>query len=553
MALSQGTNGTSYSYTPPKPPKPQVSYGAPSGPYAGPISTSNGVPTYRDPNDLYQARGGGFATPENNLANRYMSGVMGGVLGMFNPYSYTSMPASLNYARKHPGEALHQMFGTAEGWGGLTAGALTAAVPAPKGLSALKNMRAARELEAAPAIPKGVQWAPGARAAIDAHFGPEMSAATRASMLSQAPSMAEILAERTALADRVAPKTGGADMGALREAVAQHRAARGQLPSPDMAAFYTGVESFGRRMPNGEIDWGPDRVFQADRLSNTGGHTAGKLTDTRSIHSSIPGSASTIGNDPWLAFDDGLGLRLTGRNTLPAVTKDPMKGKFFTHTGSQEYIDPEAHLAQMQRRMQSGNQSPDFYDAYDEYLNDPNAFRERPGNIHNVQDKSGNTVGSLTWDEHPAVPGDFRGVDPEQYMYDPLSREKHIAAQTGYIRPDKRGDYKTFKDLVQPLLDKNLPITANFANTDWENMFKRLVNKGRVKAYQHPSEFGREVLPGGPFIPGFKDPETGLYPYEIPRSQLPPLIGSRPVPTLYPFAMEGLGRQLKYGRRTGGF
>src|ERR1044072_6442470 len=31
MALSEGTG---YSYTPPKPPKPQVSYGAPSGPYA---------------------------------------------------------------------------------------------------------------------------------------------------------------------------------------------------------------------------------------------------------------------------------------------------------------------------------------------------------------------------------------------------------------------------------------------------------------------------------------------------------------------------------------
>jgi len=153
MALSEGTN---YSYTPPKPPKPQVQYGAPSGPYAAPLASPAAVSMAHLQQTIQQPmqgpwRGMGqtelqrlgdpfaqdyaFAAYKRGLRqiphskNPWEQRFMQGFWGTFDPHNYT--PSKLyeggKYAVQHPMDVLKTTFTTPEGLGGLTSGAAVTA------------------------------------------------------------------------------------------------------------------------------------------------------------------------------------------------------------------------------------------------------------------------------------------------------------------------------------------------------------------------------------------------------------------------------------------
>lgn len=342
MALSEGTN---YSYTPPKP-KPQVNYGAPSGPYATPAASPAAVSlahlqqTIKQPamgpwqgmgQTELQRLGDPFAQDyafaaykrglkaiphsENPWEQRFAQGFW----RTFDPRNYT--PSKVyeggKYAVQHPGDVLKQTFTTPEGLGGLTSGAaLTAATGGGASAGVLSKLRAARAAAPAEAaIPRGVQWAPGAEAAIDRHFGgPGYTAAKRAALLKQAPSLAEVLAEKASM--------------------------------------------------------------------------------MKQVNSIMKGPSYTT------RFRGGIG-RAEGTQTSPVLGRNPMEGRYFTYTGHDKAIDPAQHMQEVIDRF-------DTYDDYfDEPNYDTGGggglTDERPSQIHNVHDEHGNVMGSLTYDfdDHP--------------------------------------------------------------------------------------------------------------------------------------------------------
>lgn len=462
MALSEGTN---YSYTPPKP-KPQVNYGAPSGPYATPAASPAAVSlahlqqTIKQPamgpwqgmgQTELQRLGDPFAQDyafaaykrglkaiphrENPWEQRFAQGFW----GTFDPRNYT--PSKLyeggKYAVQHPMDTLKTTFTTPEGLGGLTSGAaITAATggaAAPAALSRLKG--AGRAAELADNVASQANVARNVRG----NFG---------------------IPNRQAMLDFADQQ--GYSLGAML---------RGEQ-APLYSSPFTTMKTAGKTPPS--------------RVTSTAGSRGGGSAQSRSVFG-----------------------------------HDPMEGRFFNYTGHDRAIDPEQHMQEIIDRFGYG--SDEFGAAYDDYLNEPNydtgggmGHPDAPPFVHNVKDPHGNVMGSLSWDETPPHVGVFGKSAPKPgVIHDPEV----------YMRPEARQSGQSaryFRDLIQPLLDrgKHTPISVSLANDKLREPLLRRWKRGDIRLT--PDTVTR-AMHSDPDYPGFPN-EKGMYPYEVPQDLLPPLM-----------------------------
>lgn len=470
MALDK-TTGTNYSYVPPKPPKPVVNYGAPSGPYASPASVQQArlqqtiqqpmQGPWRGMGQTELARlGDPFAfdyssrsykrelTDIPHVENPMLSKFLGGFWGTFDPRNIPKIPAGVKYAVENPGDALRQTFTTPEGLGGLTSGAvLTAATGGGAAAGTLNSLRA--------------------------------------------PAAASRLADNVSAQQRVAGAMRG-DFGIPgRQNLLDEASARGY----DLGAMLRGE--------------------QAPLLSKPFA-TAKK---DRSVRKLTPPT-------PFLErFRGGFG-RAKGTSTNVGV--DPMKGRFFQYTGHDRSLNPNVHAREVLDRYPEFESIPDgdfdtggAFGGFDE----ADFADSGPGNIHNIHDARGNTIGSLTYDRHR----DF------------------VDAHEAYIRPEFRKGMegmKNLKALIKPLVDLGLPINSMVANDKLARLMQAMEARGDIKLTKGTRG---SLMHRDPTMRG--EPSSGLYPYEVPPSHLPPLIG--PMSPNYWPAPIGRFNPFRYGETTG--
>lgn len=451
MALAIGTGMNT-----PKPPKPQVSYGAPSGPYASPAHAAPQGSGVYNPN------------PAAVLANQQAwNNVLGGGTAAAPYMPSLQLPMSplgsglargIKHPESQPIDEYYAMMGnlirggrgadptTLDFGGSLKFGAelasmfplgpgpeIGAASKAPRALSllgdALKGLRGEKNAARAVSYPTGsmpVTRYPLARLGEHAGFGPEVQA-HRAAV--EAPSIEEHLATLRALTKR--------------------------------------------------------------HMSNMVSPEKGKIS----------------------------GYRIPGKGTVQRGP-DPMEGKYFDYTGQARPKDP-MEMQHMIREFIPEYEDPLYGGAFAE----GGGFQPDAENIHNIQDKFGNTIGSLTYTKNP---GEHIGFGQR--------RGASIEAHEGYIRPEARNMENLFK-LAQPIMESGLPIDAMVANPRLGRMLAAMEKRGK--------------LPKGSNIAGKSEAPKGSYrgrqEYEVPQELLPELF--RGYPRLFGSEQQGM-RYNPLGNRT---
>jgi len=442
VALSQGTN---YSYTPPKPPKPAGGYGAPSGPYAQP---SMGDPVQAQTPSL-------------------------GYPGARGPITTTYGTVMLPQAAPQPGYQT------------ILGSALPGRPPVRRDPTTLGHMDSA--IFAANLIASLAPFGPGPELA-------GLKGGIKGVQVAREVTSPAATLQKAAEFDRGMRGYGSYGIGNRAE----------MLNAADAKGYTLGAMLRGEQPPLIQ------RPFTTQK-------TAGK-------------ARNMVGPQ-----NRSFGIREIGGVNTPTRTPNPMQNRYFRYTGVDEHVDPDRHVQEMRDAFGPG--SDDFADAYDDFLNSP-IGGGRPSGLHNIHDQHGNTIGSLTYEVVPSEFGRHLG---------------YTRADEAYIRPEYRKGMegvKNFKKLIQPLVDMGAPIDATFANSKLGEVFGRMVERGDMKStratmnkLKHPDPIA-EVL-------GIPDPGTGLYSYEQAKQYLPRLMG--PATARYtPALMGGLGRQLQYGRRTGG-